>query len=223
MPHEKATAGAGIVSMRSYFSSWHLWAAQHFTRLAEEIEAQHNGKRSASNIRLQAYVTNAVLSAAAFLEAAINEIYDDIADEHPGYADPLAPATKRLLAGLWGRVERWPILEKYQAALLCAGLEAFEKGQPPFEDAKLLIDLRNRLMHARPKTQATGEVDDLSKRLMPRFKPSRLMEGSGNPYFPSHCLGAGCANWAVISARTFADEFFHRYGIRPNYQRSSFA
>ena len=215
MAREKNTAGAAVVLMRAYFSSYHLWGAQHFTKLAQDIEDQHSGDTPIFNVKLQAYVTNAVLSAAAFLEAAINEIYVDVADEHPGYVDPLTPETKRLLAGLWERIERWPILEKYQAALLCSGIEPFEKGQPPYEDVKLLIDLRNQLMHARPKTLATGDVDKLSKSLKPRFKPSRLMENAASPYFPSHCLGAGCAGWAVASAQAYRDEFFDRLGISP--------
>ncbi len=219
MAREKDTAGAAVVLMRAYFSSYHLWGARHFTQLAQDIENQHSGDTPTFNVKLQAYVTNAVLSAVAFLEASINEVYDDVADEHPGYVDPLSPETKRLLAGLWERVERWPILEKYQAALLCSGIEPFEKGKPPYQDAKLLIDLRNQLLHARPKTRATGDVDKLSKSLKPRFKPSRLMENAGNPYFPSHCLGAGCAGWAVVAAQAFADEFFHRFGI---HQRAPF-
>jgi len=208
--------------MRPYFSSRHLWGARHFTQLAQKIERRHTGNKSFFDIELNAYVTNAVLYAVAFLEAAINEIYDDVADEHSGYVDPLSRETKRLLSGLWDRVERWPILEKYQAALLCSGIETFDKGQPPYQDAKLLIDLRNQLMHARPKTQYTGEVDKLGKDLMTRFKPSRLMENTANPYFPDHCLGAGCAGWAVVSAQAFADEFFRRVGMQPNYQSAPF-
>jgi hypothetical protein len=163
----------------------------------------------------------------AFLEAAINELFDDITDRHPGYIDPLSEETGRLLAGLWDEgerqtVERWPVLEKYRVALLCSGSTAFDKGAPPYQDAKLLIDLRNDLTHARPETRNTGDVDKLSKALRPRFQPNRLMQNSANPYFPDHCLGAGCATWAVASARAFADDFFSRLKVQPNYQRATF-
>ena len=213
----------GAVAMRVYFSSYHLWAAEHFARLAKEIENSHAGKPQ-FNIVHRAYVTNAVLSAAAFLEAAINEVFDDIADKEPGYVDPLTAETARLLAGLWNEreqqtVERWPILEKYRVALLCSGNTAFDKGAQPYQDAKLLIDLRNDLTHARPETRNTGDVDKLSKALMPKFQPNRLMNNAANPYFPDHCLGAGCALWATASARAFADQFFGRLKMNPNYQR----
>ena len=222
MAYEKDSAGNAAVLMRTYFSSRHFWGAKHFAQLAREIEEKHTGDKPNFNIELHAYATNAVLSAVAFLEAAINEIYDDVADEHPGNVDQLSPETKRLLAGLWERIERWSIIEKYQAALLCSGVEPFGKGQPPYQDAKLLIDLRNQLVHARAKTLTTGDEDNLSKRLKTRFKPSRLMNNTANPYFPDHCLGAGCAGWAVVSAQAFADEFFRGVGMQPNYQRAPF-
>jgi len=54
------------------------------------------------------------------------------------------------------------------------------------------------------------------------FESNRLMSNSGNPYFPDHCLGAGCAHWAVATARGFTDDFFARLNLRPNYQRADF-
>jgi hypothetical protein len=212
--------------MRTYFSSYHLWAAKHFARLAEQIEASHAGPPR-FDISHRAYVTSGVLSAVAFLEAAINELFDDVADRHPGYVDTLTIEAVRLLAGLWDEretrtVERWPVLEKFRVALLCCGSIPFDKGAQPYQDAKLLIDLRNDLTHARPETRNTGDVDRLSAALMKRFQPNHLMDNAANPYFPDHCLGAGCAAWAVDTARGFADDFFSRVKMQPNYQRVAF-
>lgn len=220
------TVGVANVLMRVYFSSYHLWGAEHFARLAKEIEDAHTGKPEFS-IRHRAYVTNAVLSAGAFLEAAINEVFDDVADKAPSYVGSLSAESARLMAGLWDErerqtVERWPILDKYRVALLCADCLALDKSAQPYQDAKLLIDLRNDLTHARPETRTTDDVDKLSKALMTKFKPNRLMENSANPYFPDHCLGTGCAVWAVSTVRTFADEFFSRLQMQPHYQKADF-
>ena len=56
-------------------------------------------------------MTGAVFSSVAFLEAAINELFDDVADDHKPYVGPLPEDTKLLLAGLWAfeSVERWAI------------------------------------------------------------------------------------------------------------------
>jgi hypothetical protein len=220
-----ATRGVATVMMRSYLSSHHLWAARHFTRLAKEIEDGHSG-RPEFNITHRAFVVNAILSAVGFLEGAINELFDDVADEHPSYIDPLPEECCRLLIGFWnghtGRsVEQWPVLDKYRVALLCAGKAAFEKGRQPYQDAKMLIDLRNKLTHSRPETQSSDEdkLDKFQIGMSAKFESNRLMKNAANPYFPDHCLGAGCANWAVNTVSTFADEFFDRLNITPNYQQ----
>lgn len=220
-----ATIGHAEVLMRTYFSAYHLWAAEHFAGLARDIENAHTGK-PVFNIKHRAYVTNSILSAVAFLEAAINEIFDDVADGHSGYVDPLTPDCARLLAGLWKQrnVERWSILDKYQLALLCSGIDEFETGAQPYQDAKILVDLRNDLTHARPETRASfdEEQQNMRKRMTAKFKPNRLMENAANPFFPDHYLGVGCADWAVKTANAFANEFFGRLRIQPNYRRSDF-
>jgi hypothetical protein len=58
------SSGVAEVRMRAYFSSYHLWAAEHFTRFAKEIEDAHTGSPE-FNITHRAYVTNAILSAVA--------------------------------------------------------------------------------------------------------------------------------------------------------------
>ncbi len=224
---EKDTAGAISASMRVYYSSYHLWAARHFTRLAKDIEDAHTG-HSAFNIAHRSYVTSAILSAVAFLEATTNELFQDAADVHPSYIKPLDARSTELLAGLWNESEQrsvsgWSILDKYQVALLCCGKPLFDKGAIPFQDAKFAIKLRNTLIHYRPETQSQDNLTKLGAGLKSKHFPlNRLMSGSGNPFFPDHCLGAGCSGWIVEAVQKFADEFFDRLQIEPNYQRVDF-
>ena len=202
------TNAVAKVSMRTYFSTHHFWAAKHFARLAHDAESAHSGPPK-FDVQHRAYVTDAVFSAVAFLEATVNEVFDDVADAHPGYVDPLSPDCRRQMIGLWDEsVERRSALEKCQLALLCAQSTVFERGKQPYQDADLLIKLRNRLTHARAETRSTDDEQDnpseaprkkdkLSEALKKKFGPSRLMQNSANPYFPDHCLGAPCAAWAV--------------------------
>jgi hypothetical protein len=163
-----------------------------------------------------------------FLEAVVNEVFDDAADGHPGYVDALSSEARLELSNLWSEkcteAKRWAPLEKFQAALRCCSTEVFNKGALPYQDAKLLMNLRNELVHARPETVSSSDKDQSQRRgqMNSKFRPNRLMENSGNAYFPDHCLGAGCAAWAVKSARAFADDFFARTKIKPNYQRVDF-
>lgn len=57
------------VSMRSYFSTHHLWASRHFAERSRIFEASHAG-------RPKFEVIGAVIEASTFLESAINELCD---------------------------------------------------------------------------------------------------------------------------------------------------
>jgi hypothetical protein len=173
------TNAGSKVLMRTYFSSHHLFGARHFARLTRDAESAHTGA-PIFDVQHRAYVTNAVLSAVAFLDAAINEVFDDVADHHPGYVDPLPDECKRLMAGLWDKgMERRSFLDKCQVALLCANSAVFDKGGPPYQDADLLYRLRNRLTHARAETRSTDdEQDDAPKKTDKPKRPRRIKTNS---------------------------------------------
>jgi hypothetical protein len=82
-----------------------------------------------------------------------------------------------------------------------------------------VIRLRNTLVHFKPENIAADEEHALEKRLRGKFPDNRLMEGSENPWWPSHGLAHGCSKWAVRSARALADRVLAEVGINPNYQR----
>jgi hypothetical protein len=156
------------------------------------------------DIEHRAYVINAVLSAVAFLDASINEVFDDVTDAHPGYVVPLTTDCRRLMLGLWDkRTERRPILEKYRLALLCSNNPDFDQGGQPYQDAKLLIDLRNRLTHARAKTRATGDMDKFDRALKARFASSRLTQSSAHPYTAMLFRSTGMACAIRLDRRPF--------------------
>ncbi len=216
------TFGSVAIAMRVYYSSYHLWAARHFTRLAHEIEDAHTG-RSIFNITHRSYVTATVLCAVGFLEAAINELFNDAKDMRTSYIEPLGADRTAKLADRWKKSARRSMLKKYAIALKCIGEPAFSESDQFYRDVSLLVRLRNALTHFCPETQYQDTLNELAADLKKRgFPPNRLMQGAGNSYFPDHCLGAGCAGWAVAAAQTFADTFFSRIGVPANYQRTDF-
>jgi hypothetical protein len=93
-------AARAVIAMRVYFSMYYLYGAKHFERLAREIEQAHTGESRFDPMH-RAYVTNAVLSSVGFLEAAINELFDDVKDGHKGFTKSLSPEHARLLASRW--------------------------------------------------------------------------------------------------------------------------
>jgi hypothetical protein len=96
------------------------------------------------------------------------------------------------------------MFEKFDLALVFTGQERFNHGGAPHQDAALLVRLRNYLVHYKPEGVSVALPHKLGEALSGKFPGSGLMQGSGNPWFPDHSLGAGCAMWALRSARAFA-------------------
>ncbi len=224
-------AGTATWLMRVYYSSYHLWAAEHFTQLAADVE-NSPGVRPRFDIQYRAYVTSAILSSVAFLEGAINELFKDVADEHESYIAPIDEDSRKLILAMWDLTEErnrspFSTLDKYQIVLTFCRKEQFSTGTQPYQDADLVIRLRNKLMHYKPES-SDGEVQQkLDKQLARKFSEKSisenlLMTGSGNPFFPDRCLGSACAAWAVRSTKKLADDFFQKLGITPHYQQVRF-
>lgn len=192
----------------------HLYAARHMADLACEIEKEHVGTTDAEIIRRhRAYVIAAVLAAAAFLEASINELYLEVQD-HLVNGNPAN--RRRVLAvpaHFWSEVARPPILHKYQLALVVADAEPFDEGRSPFREVDGLVALRDALVHGRHEWRDShGRRQNLERRLRAKF-PHNALAKEGDPEFPDQLLGAGCAMWAVRVAEKFSNDFCQRMAI----------
>lgn len=213
------------VVMRHYFSSYLLWTAQHLSELAGEIERHHQGQ-SRFDVEHRAYVLGSVQAAQGFLEGMVNELFQDAHDGHgttgDGYLAPLSRQAQERMRLVWESTGQGFLapLEKYQVLLASVGLARLDTGAQPFQDAAILVKLRNALVHYRPESVAADDAHLLERQLRSRFPENRLMEESGNPWWPSHCLGYGCAEWAHRTAKALADRVVDQIGVRPNYRRN---
>jgi len=211
------------ISMRAYFSTYFLWTAEHFSKLAAEIEDSHEG-RSRFSIEHRAYVMNSILSSVAFLEAAINELYQDAYDNHPSYLENIDEQLNNKLAAVWEVTEQEKKrtlrpLEKYQILLGFAGKDKFITGENPYQNAKFVIELRNFITHYKPMSIGGKVKHKLEGHLRGRFALNKMLEKSSHPDFPDKMLSKGCAEWSLQSVKNFADEFFEKMEIEPNYQK----
>ena len=208
--------------MRAYFSSYHLWAAKAFSASARVIETNHSGK-PCFDVSHRAFVNSAILLAVAFAESAINELFQDAVDGHHNYIKNLNPSVITILANYWNMTEmrnksHISILDKFQLALLFNGCESFNPGSQPYQDANLAIKLRNTIVHYKPESISSNSNHKLSKQLQGKFESNLLFKGSGNSFFPDHCLGIGCSDWVISSVKIFVDDFFKKMKLKPNYQ-----
>ena len=202
------------LSRQSNLSRQYLWAAEFFRSQADEIEKRGPTTDSTIVSEHRSFVTGAIFSAVAFLEASVNEFFKDLTEEQTSSSAVLSEGTRRTLRILWNVTEgsnRSPfaILDKYELILKCCGKEAFERKEQPYKDADLVLQLRNALTLYKPGGEQYRFLDDFRS----KFKENGLLPAGKGAYFPEKCLGSGCAGWVVKSIKKFTDEFFWKLGV----------
>ena len=211
--------------MRVYYSSHHLWAAEHLLGEADIIEQAHTG-RSVFDIKHRAYVTNSIISSINFLEAAINEILRDCAEVHMSYIKSIPSDKIKVLAVYWSQTEDntnfQSTLEKYQTVYNVITSNNLDKSKNPYQDVALVIKLRNMIIHYKPRTLGHEDPSKFINAIKGKFVECKIYKDSGNPYFPDKCLGVDCSKWVFNSVKSFTDIFFGSLGITPNYQIVNF-
>ena len=221
----RAQVGAVTLTIRGYYSGHLLWTAQHEAELAGQIEAALAAGESRFSIEHRGYVLSSVIASVAFLEAMVNELYQDAADGHAGYVGSLPAECRRLMADLWrvGEGERLGVIPKCEMLLSFAGA-SLDRGGQVYENAKLAIKVRNTIVHYRPEDRSPDfEAHAMERRLRGRFPDNALMVGMGNAWWPDHALGHGAAVWAHRSVKDLADHVSEVIGIEPNYRRQAAA
>ncbi|MGW1994106.1 hypothetical protein [Embleya sp. NPDC001921] len=209
-------------TMRTYLSAVHIYAARYSTEVATKIEGSIISP--AYDIRHQGAVISAIVESVAFMEATVNEIYQDAADSQSAYVGALGADVLGRLAAIWkasngGYLE---ILEKFSLVLNLADHPDFDRGRDPYQSARDLIRLRNYLIHYRPHDSSSEAEHKLTKILRGRFPDNTLVVPGGGPWLPKYALGAGCAEWAWRAARAFADDFSARLSVPLMYQTADF-
>ncbi|HEY5027350.1 MAG TPA: hypothetical protein VIK39_02995 [Candidatus Angelobacter sp.] len=207
-------AGVSVTArLKHHFSKQHLRAAEFFAEQVQTLNANLQTHNETQQLQHRAYVTGAVLSAVAFLEASINELYLCALD---GDATALPSFDAHLFAlftQFWEDVEKFPLLHKYQVALTLAGKNRFDPGSPQYQDTESLVKLRDCLVHYRPEwDDESGRHQKLENRLKGKFGLNKYVAESAL-WFPHQCLSDACAGWAVATARNFSNEFCKELAI----------
>jgi hypothetical protein len=217
------TFGAMRVGSRHYFATEHLWNARHLARLCQEREKVLVAQNAdLPDMEQRSLAVSSVLASVAFLEALVNEVWQDAADTPADEANQrlagLSAAAVARLRELWEseRVEHsLSILDKYRVALVCADKPPLDTGRDPYASVGIAIRLRNALVHFKPQLQWHDEEHELEKRLKGKFNENPLP--LGHPWYPNKALGAGLAEWAWRSCRDFANEWWRQIGLERDY------
>lgn len=212
------------VTMRNYLSTDHLYASRYAAEVACERENELAASAPVFDIRLRGLAITSVMEAVAFLEAAINELYQDAADAYLSNLPGLPSGQISLLSAFWQATDNGNcrMFLKYDTALQLCEKPSLDRSRFPYQDAVRLVNLRNHIMHYRPEHVGVDIPNKIADALKGRFDHNRAMASSGNPPFPDLILGAGCADWSWRTARSFAEEFTRLISLSMHYQKVDF-
>lgn len=150
------------ILMSTYLSIHHAKSAAHFSRLAAGVEgSDYLSARSEIGI----YVGASVLSAVAFLEATINELFAEVEKDTNNWLVNVSDKSKNLIKTLSEieTIDRSRILDKYDIFLVAAGFESISRGSVERQNAKSLITLRNKITHYKASWLDSGSKDLMRK------------------------------------------------------------
>jgi hypothetical protein len=191
------------------FALQHLKAAVTFRDHVIAIESRNAGQPFGPFFEdVRSYASACIMSAAASLEALINEFF--IA---PNGA--LRSMLKDFESDFWGHggIEWKSVLEKYQVALEMLGKPQFDKGVAPFHEAWALVELRNALVHYKP----TWDPDrnrkiELVEVLSGKYELSPFLD-AGADFITMKSMSSGCSRWVITTTLTFMKKFHARTNL----------
>lgn len=186
----------------------HLSAALFFADSARRIECEDSSDEGRMGHR--AFVIGAISSSVSFLEARFNELCEDPFHGRSGFPRRSAICLRKLLQE---GMDRLPPLQKYQIAIYLAAKNApLEEGEEPYQSAKLLIELRNKLVHFRPEWSGV-DTSRLETKMRGKFSLNPMV-ANNRPFFPDRCLSYGSAIWSVYTAIAFASVALKKIGLK---------
>jgi hypothetical protein len=188
------------------FAWQHLKAAVTFRDQVAVIEYQNTDQPLGAFFEdIRSYGSACIMSAAASLEALINEFF--ITPE-----GPLRKQLPNFEAAFWGKggIEWKPPLEKYQLALEMLSQSRMDDQTQPFKDAWALIELRNALVHYKPTWDPDRQrIVELVDVLKNKYELSPFPD-SGSDFVTMRSMSSGCMRWVIATTANVMREFHAR-------------
>lgn len=207
------SSASAVIRTRFNLAVQQMMAAARFSRMVAVVENNNRDQPFGDfwDEILQLSMA-CVFSSVASIESYANELFADRETAFPGNQP-------RVMDKLWELYEQKRIIEKFEIAVWLREKSPMNTGDNVYQEMKLLIDLRNALVHFKPEW--SDEEDDhkrLSNRLRGRrFTPSPFLDDK--LLFPRRWATHSCTRWAVKSALAFAVSFEVAADLPPKYSR----
>jgi len=207
---------------KRYLSTAFLHSAIYHAKAAREIEAEvrarevpdreFNTKKSGEYFHS---IAASIVTCAMFVESTINEILHDFMN-NSGDAGSLASKDIRRVFSITGKrsLRLAATLERYELLAEVLGVSPVTKGTDPYQSVKLLIEVRNGLVHYQPSDEVvfTSMSDvDTSQRFEDSFRSRNIQTNPFAPkaslYFPDRLLSVDLAFFFIDSATEFVSVY----------------
>lgn len=199
---------------RFSFTAGFLVGATIMARRAAAIEALPVDQVD-DDIRIEhrSYVVSSIMQAAAAVESEVAEVAMHGPGHHLG-SDRIDADARDYLQPLADVIDdQNPALERYALVLHLLRKAAFDRGGQPWQDAALVMRLRNEVVHYKSKWGAEMTQAKLWRSLQALRHPKPPFTEDATNFFPQRCLSAACAAWAAATSVAFIDAFYDRLSI----------
>lgn len=170
---------------------------------------------------LMAASLGATLTAYMSIESAVNELLLAHSLGHVVNFNGLEPSLARKFSEAWeAGARKLNALEKADLVCVISGAGKIDFGKGEAQKAAALHELRNELVHHKPKFVEHGRSpheseDKLERRLSSQFARTTIWSPPESvPFRWGGCLGAGCATWACAVADGFIRQVYESVGVR---------
>ena len=204
--------------MRYAFAPQYLMGAALFAARAREIEDTEDEASITSERRTEhrAYVVSAFMQSVAALEAEISEILMYGPNHHLG-SNHFIKGDNDFLKGIAENLEGNSTLDKYSAVLHLLKKPQI-KDKHYYQNAKLVTQVRNELVHYKSKSEEKMSEEKLFRKLDELGFAKPKFSSPNTNFFPERFLSASSASWAVSSVGEFLNHYFDLLGIKSPFE-----
>lgn len=201
-----------VLTSRYAFTAQFIAGAVLLARRAEEVEAMGQADEI-SQAEHRSLVVASIMQAAAAIETELSEIVSYGPGCHLG-SNGTDAAAQQFLAPLEPLIDKQSgVLNRWQTLLHLLRRPPCDKGAQPFQDADLLVSLRNEVVHHKSKWGGALSKKTLVERLIAKqFRVPNWVQPEHN-HFPFRVLVADCGQWASRTASAFIDHAYDKLGV----------
>lgn len=204
---------SGNLETRFNFTKTFLKGAESLADMAKIIGEKNSVTEEEKGIYMS-YVASSIMQSVAALESEIWSIYNHGPGHHLG-SNGLDHEGALLLSKIAKVTERNPTLVKACLILTLLNKVDIDKKSSPFQDMKLVIELRNELGHYKSKGTSDLDREEVFARLRSKNNtPPEFYNNQNYNFFPHICLSHHRAQWALNTTINFINEFYNLLGIQ---------